>query len=185
MNQKTKRVVFVAVVFSLMSSPLVFAASPERGWGGKRDIMGKMGNRHEKLFEELNLSEEQKKKLDENKNKYRDQHKALMDQLKEKRALLQKELQNESLDKPKILQIQNDLKTLENQMSDQRLQGVLDVREILTADQYKKFQSRMEEKMGEMKDRWEKRRVGNRRGPEGGENPSSEPPASPKDAGEK
>ena len=141
---KTRRtIISMLAAVALLSS--VAYASPDKDSGEKK------GAKHEHFYKELNLTDDQKKALEENKNKNREQMKALFEGMREKRTLIRQELQKDQLDMEKINQTQNELKALQSQMLDNRLTGILEVRKILTPEQFKKFST----KMG---DRWEDRK---------------------------
>ena len=57
----------------------------------------------------------------------------------EKREALRAELEKPKVDSGKAKSINEELKALHNKMAEQRLAGVLQVREILTAEQFKKL----------------------------------------------
>lgn len=153
MNIKKINLIAVSVITMLaLVSPAIYAqggadSGKEKEWAQKKEA------RRQELYKELNLSKEQKKALEENKNKHREQMKALFNEMKEKRSLAQQELQKDALDMAKINQANNDLKKLQAQMLDYRLQHILEVRNILTPEQFKKFMVRMEEKMGRFKNK--------------------------------
>lgn len=125
--------------------PSAYAVMPEAGASQGKMMGDKKEAKKQELYKELSLTDEQKKLLEENKEKNRAQVKALFQQMKDKRTLLSQELQKPTLDMEKIQQINNDMKTLDSQMSDLRLEGILEVRKILTPEQFGKFISKMEE----------------------------------------
>ena len=144
--RKINVVVFlmVAVLVSLSTS-VIYAASPIPATQQKQ-----------KIYNELGLSDEQKKLLEENKNKHREQTKALFTQLRQKMALLRQELEKGELNTQAIYQTNNELKQLQAQMLDNRLERILEVRKILTPGQFKKFEDRMNERMEHFKDKRER-----------------------------
>ena len=81
--------------------------------------------------------------LDENKSKHREGMKAFFNAIKGTRDSMRRELQKEKLDMAKINQINDEMKKLEAQMSDRRLEGILEVRKILSPEQFKKFTEKM------------------------------------------
>lgn len=91
------------------------------------------------IFRKLNLTQEQKKLLDENKVKDRDKVRTLLDKMRSHRETLKQELMKKELDMKKINEIQSYLKTIESDMTDQRLDSILKVREILTPEQFEEF----------------------------------------------
>ena len=139
---KTKRtIVSMLAAVALLSSAAY--ASPDKNSGERKEA------RHEHFYKELNLTDEQKKALEENKNKNREQMKALFEGMREKRTLIRQELQKDQLDMGKINQTQNELKALQSQMLDNRLAGILEVRKILTPEQFKKFSEHSQHKKWE------------------------------------
>lgn len=100
----------------------------------------------EAMFEQLNLSEEQKKLIEANKL----QNKAAKKQIWEaKRANMQamgEELKKADLDMAKLTSLHEAQKKLGIQMADQRFNSILEVRKILTKEQFVKFAEMMEKK---------------------------------------
>ena len=111
-------------------------------WTGKKDI-----------FKDLNLTDQQKKMLEENKAKHKEDMKAALDAIKQTRAAMRQELQKEKLDMAKVGQINDELKKLEAQMIDRRLESVLEVRKILSPQQFQKFMTKMEERKEHFKEK--------------------------------
>jgi Spy/CpxP family protein refolding chaperone len=101
--------------------------------------------RREQLYKELDLSDEQKKLLEENKNKHREERKAMLAGINSKRGALRQELQKDELDMVKIRQLNEDLKKVEGKMLDYRLDRILEVRKILKIDQFRRFVSKIGE----------------------------------------
>src|SRR3989338_1642502 len=115
---------------------------------------GKWRNeKQEKFYSQLNLTEEQKKQLADNKSKYRKKMKAQFEQKKFYRGAIKNELMKSELEMDKINNVQNQLKSLQAQMTDDRLSSILEVRKILTSEQFSKFISLMEEEKKEFKSR--------------------------------
>jgi Spy/CpxP family protein refolding chaperone len=104
----------------------------------------KMEAKRDGFFKELGLNEEQKKALKANKEKHRQEKKALFEDMHAKMKLIREELQKENLDMGKVNQIQAELKATQAKMLDQRLAHILEVRKILTPEQFKKFSEKME-----------------------------------------
>ena len=96
-----------------------------------------------RLKKGLNLTPEQEKKLEAHQKSQREQVEGLMDDLEDKRHALRDELEKPefSADRAKALQAQ--LKEAQGKIADHRLNGILEVRQILTPAQYKKFQKMM------------------------------------------
>ena len=150
---KSKKLAALVIVGALvLSSGVLYASSsddkcgtPEktskgRGWAGKHDI-----------FKDLNLTDQQKKMLEENKAKHKEEMKVTLDAIRQARDSMRQELQKEKLDMAKVGRINDELKKLEAQMIDRRLEGVLEVRKILSPQQFQKFMSKMEKRMEHFK----------------------------------
>lgn len=105
----------------------------------------KMEFRIQAIYDQLALSEDQKKLLEENKSK----HKAVKEQLRATMTAnmdsFGEELKKEDYDLKEITRLHEESKNLRNQMADDRLQGILEVRKILTQEQFIKFTQLMQE----------------------------------------
>ena len=113
-----------------------------------------METKRQELYKDLNLSEEQKNLLEENRKSHREEMKSILNQMKEKREAIRNELQKDELNIGRISQINNELKILSAQMLDRKLEGILEVRKILTSEQFKKFMM----KMGRQQERFREKR---------------------------
>ncbi len=91
------------------------------------------------IFEQLNLSPEQTKQLETHRNNHREQEGEFRGRLREKKEAIGNELQNEELNMEKIYRIHDELKGLLLKKADFKLEGILEVRKILTATQFRKF----------------------------------------------
>jgi Spy/CpxP family protein refolding chaperone len=148
--------VLVALVFpAILCSSLNASADSEKMDGMRSKWHEKMEARHQELFKDLGLNDQQKKALEDNKDKNRGQSKAMRQSMHEKMTQLRQELQKDTLDMGKINQIQGELKALQGQLLDQRLAGILEVRKILTPEQFKTFSEKMEEHRKADGEHWE------------------------------
>ena len=59
--------------------------------------------------------------------------------------------QKDAIDEGKVRSIHDQIKLIKSQMEDHRLEGILEIRQILTAEQYKKFQETMKRHKGKRK----------------------------------
>lgn len=136
MNTKRCKIIALLIVMALvLSSPAIsFAASYDK-------------------VADLNLTDTQKKALEENKKARREAMKTLFNDMKEKRAAMREELQRDELNIGKITQINNELKILSAQMLDHRLEGILEVRKILTPEQFRKFMAKTEGRQERFKEK--------------------------------
>jgi Spy/CpxP family protein refolding chaperone len=150
MTRRNQLRIMCLMVPLLLATPAVFATPPDNGPEGDK-VTAENGPRKDWMDKDLNLTEDQKKMLEANKNQNREGMKTLFQSIKEKRSLIREELQKSQLDIGKINQIQGELKELQAKMLDHRLEGILEVRKILTPEQFKKFMANMEEHKGRNK----------------------------------
>jgi Spy/CpxP family protein refolding chaperone len=133
----------LAVCSALLFSSAVHAERREGPYGEGR--MEKRGDdkarkkRREKMEAKLGLSTDQKARLDEHRKKTREEGRRLHELLGQKRDALRDELEKNDLDMAKIKALNAEIKDVGGQLVDHRLNSVLEVRQILTADQFKKF----------------------------------------------
>ena len=112
-----------------------------------------MEARRQELYKDINLSEAQKKALEENRKGRKEEMKSIFSQIKEKKEAIRNELQKNELNIGKITQINNELKILDTQMLDRKLEGILEVRKILTPEQFKKFMAKMDQRQEHFKEK--------------------------------
>ena len=156
MNTKRCKIIALLIVAAIaLSSPaILYASSYNKSSQKENPTAGNMEARRQELYKDLNLSQEQKKLLEENKKGRREEMKSLFSQMKEKREAIRSELQKNELNIGKITQINNELKILSAQMLDRKLEGILEVRKILTPEQFRKFMA----KMGQRQERFSQKR---------------------------
>jgi Spy/CpxP family protein refolding chaperone len=150
----------LGMAMSLVALPITNAAAHE-GQEGKRD--GKhWEEKIAKVHQELGLTPEQEAQLKATREKGHTQKEALQQQIKSKYGELQAELQKPDYSADKVKQIHSELKALKDQKEDIQLEGILEVRKVLSPEQYTKFQ--------EMKKGWgHKHHRGHRDGMKGDE----------------
>ncbi len=93
----------------------------------------------EKIAKEINLSNEQKSKLKDEKTRHHERIKNMQTVLHNKRTELMNELDKPVSDRSKIDSITLAMKRTASDMIDERLNSALKVKEILTPEQYKQF----------------------------------------------
>jgi Spy/CpxP family protein refolding chaperone len=133
---------FAAVV---LSASLAYAQPAEHNGPRAKEWKEKMEAKKQEMFKDLNLTDEQKKELEENKKKNREMKRASFQAIKDKMITMRKELENPELNMDKINQIQGEIKIIQAQTIDARLQSVLEIRKILTLEQFSKFLTHVEE----------------------------------------
>ncbi len=93
----------------------------------------------EAVFKQLDLTDEQRKQLDANKEKHHGKMDVIRQEMKQDRESMKAELMKPQLDMPKVMAIHGQIKALQSQMEDNKLDGILGVRSILTPAQFAKF----------------------------------------------
>jgi Spy/CpxP family protein refolding chaperone len=98
-----------------------------------------------KMFEQLNLSDKQKQAMEANKAAHRGKLKHNFEKMKALKEEFNTELMKPKLNMGKINTLQNQFKTFQAQLVDDRLNSILAVRKILTPEQFAKFISLVKE----------------------------------------
>jgi Spy/CpxP family protein refolding chaperone len=93
------------------------------------------------MFKKLNLSKEQQAQMDGNREKHRAEFEAMKKQMSDKREALRKVLDAEMLDMKAVQAAHQELKDLILKMEDYHLAAVLEIRQVLTPEQFKQFQA--------------------------------------------
>lgn len=155
---KFKLIIFLSISALALITPLVYASSnlPERKPQRGNEFKEEMEARRNQFYEGLGLTDGQKKVLEENRKKYREKEEALFREMREKMELIRSELQNDTLNMEIIYQINNEIKKTQAQMLDDRLEGILEVRKVLTPKQFKMFNAKMEERYRHFRERGRK-----------------------------
>ncbi len=97
------------------------------------------GQRIQQIYSQLNLTDDQKKQLEANKQQHRAKIQSAREAMKADKEALHAELMKPQLDMSKINQIHDQIKALQDQMEDNKLSSILAVRAILTPEQFSKF----------------------------------------------
>ena len=95
--------------------------------------------RRDLIHKQLNLTPEQEKKLEALRKIHENQREDFFKNIETKREELKNELESQELNKEKINQLHSELKAILCQGEDYRLNEILEVRTILSPEQYKKF----------------------------------------------
>jgi protein CpxP len=152
MNKRTWLLMAVAVSVPLVAAAVYAqeAKAPEVKARGAQCADGHK-NKSGKMFEQLNLTAEQKQELQASRQAQRAQREATMSSLKEKRKILQDALKSPMVTRAGAQAIADEIKALQAKQGDLRLDGIFAAKEILTPEQFAKFQQIKEEKSGNMK----------------------------------
>lgn len=131
--------------------PLLSQANNSNGGNRRRNNFGP-----ERLLEKLNLSTEQKEKMQNIRQNYKTQMKTIRENLSSERKTL-REMMNSNESINALRSQHKKIVALDGQLHNLRFENMLEMREVLTMEQRKQFAEMMEEKR-------ENRRGGNRRG---------------------
>lgn len=153
------------VCMALLSAAIIHAQPPseEGEFWGKGFYKG---------LKKLNLTAEQRSKLNTQRAAQRDAMKAIRQSIASKRRELRAEIDKETTDRARIDSIAAELKNLECRRIDQRIKGILQMKELLTPEQFKQLHALREGKMGR-KHGWWKKQSDSPAPPAGGPPPDS------------
>ena len=135
--KKGMRIMVIAVAAVFLASSFLYAQdNAEVAAYGKPE-----GRRHEKpILKALNLTPEQEKSLEANRQAQRQEMTRIVGALKVQKQKLEEALKNYSVTRPEVEPIVSEIKSLQGQLIDQRISGIFAVKGILTAEQFAKFQ---------------------------------------------
>ena len=140
MKLNIKRLVYsIGIIGVMLLASNVYSQPTERYSQGHEAMREKMKARMLEIFKQLDLSPEQEKQLKAHRNKQKVQGKSIHESIRAKREEMKIELQKQELNMAKINKINSELKSIKSKKSDHRLESILEVREILTAEQFVKF----------------------------------------------
>jgi Spy/CpxP family protein refolding chaperone len=130
MFTKTK-IAGLIVALMALSAPMVYADNA----GGDKDSWHH--GQHDKMMAKiLNLTDDQQKQLKDNWEKQKTAMKSIFEQMKSNREAFEAEIVKATPDMSKINDIQAQLKTIQAQMVDNHLNSLLEIKKILTPEQF-------------------------------------------------
>ena len=134
--KKTARTIYWA---GLLAAVLIVPTFAEDSANGAKPAADNE-NRYEAAANRLNLNAEQKEKMKAMRQNQKQQKTELRQSLKDARLKLKNELDNPAATRESITPLANNIKTILAKMVDQRIEGILAVKEILTPDQFSQLQ---------------------------------------------
>jgi len=154
--KKRIRLIIVMLAVSALITGNAFCETGACNWGKDKESYKE---KKEAVTRQLNLTPEQDKLLKDAKAAGRAQTEATGKALKAKRQELQAALVKPGVTRQQLEPIASEIKALQSQMVDQKIDGILKIKGILTPEQYQKLQSIREERQkgGHMKNpekRW-------------------------------
>jgi protein CpxP len=134
-----KNSIQLQVLTLALSTGLIFATNAHAQWEGSGNWREKKDAKIQEVYDQLDLTPDQKTRLAANKEKNNALRDQVSKEIKENMQALGEELKKPTLDLNKIKTLHSTTKDLRNKMSDQRLESILEVRTILTPEQFAKF----------------------------------------------
>ncbi|MBN1354073.1 MAG: periplasmic heavy metal sensor [Candidatus Omnitrophica bacterium] len=103
-------------------------------------------DKFERLSDELGLTDEQKTRLDKQKEVFKEKNIAFMDKIYAKNKELKAELEKPEIDRESVNNIIDDIQKLTGEKLRNRVDNILAMKNILTQEQFEKLQQKMEKK---------------------------------------
>ena len=145
MKKMMRMLTVVAVVIAMVSTAQLVYAGPV--WAAKdAHGGGKKGEHFQKLIEQLDITDEQKKVLTEQRDEHWKKMKELREAMNENRKDLREELLKSDYSKTAVNRTVGEMKELQGEMIEQRVDHFLQIKEVLTPQQYKKITEHAEKK---------------------------------------
>ncbi|MCR4662707.1 MAG: Spy/CpxP family protein refolding chaperone [Endomicrobiaceae bacterium] len=146
----------ISLVLTLFVSSFVFAAQPEHNKGNKppespHKYQEQMKKDFDKISKELNITDEQKQKINELMKADVEKKKELRQQIKQKSDAIDEELMKEKFDIYVVNQLAEEIQKLSAEISKINIESKLNVRSILSFEQYSKMEQARRQMMENMK----------------------------------
>jgi Spy/CpxP family protein refolding chaperone len=146
MNRKSMlSVCAIALLVSIACIAMPARAEGEDKYRGPRQkwSSGEKQEKFDKMIEKLGLSHEQVAQLKEHKQAKMESREKLYSALSEQKKALKDELEKPASDNARIKQIADSIKQIQSEMVDERIKGILEIKAILTPEQYNEFKSKI------------------------------------------
>ena len=137
------KMILVSLVVATFIAGNVFAGEG-CGFAGQRD---KHLKAKDAVTRELNLSADQQNRLEQERTAHRKAMETLRGALKEKKRELQDAIARPDVTREKVEPILTQIKRLQSDMADKRVDGIFAVKGILNPEQFAKLQSMKEKRM--------------------------------------
>lgn len=141
MKKYTVKIIIAVAIAAMISMPAAYA---EFGRGDHEGREGKHGKVMKKIMEDLDISPEQKVEIDKNRKEHHEKKKALREEMKVKKQQLKDELKENAPDRGKINRTIDEISDIQKKLLRQRVDGVLEMKEILTEEQFTQLHEKME-----------------------------------------
>lgn len=151
-------VVGLAAIFFITSAAYAQPMQESQEKQEKQEKREGRGEKKDQLFKELNLTPEQRQQLEENRKAQREEMLSTRKAMEKSHAKLQEAMKDPAVTKSTVEPIVNEMKALQAKMIDGRIDGIFAVKQILTPEQFAKFQQIMEKKKEDGKERFRQKR---------------------------
>ncbi|MBU9888757.1 MAG: Spy/CpxP family protein refolding chaperone [Candidatus Omnitrophica bacterium] len=135
-----KMVAIVGICGMALSGPVAYA-----GWGEGTGDRSPKFKKHGDFFKDLDLTPEQKAKVEAQREAQEGLSKPLREQIRTKMQGLHGELSKPASDKAVVNGLVGDINNLKGQLFAQRIDGVLELKQVLTPEQFGKVQAKFGE----------------------------------------
>jgi Spy/CpxP family protein refolding chaperone len=139
---KFKKALFSGIglyIFAAIFPVFCLANAPDESGPDQSAPQVHSGQRIQEIYNQLGLTDDQKKQLEANKLQHRAKMESARQEMKIDKKALQEELMSPQLDMALVNQTHGRIKALLSQMEDDRLSSILAVRTILTPEQFSEF----------------------------------------------
>ena len=147
MNRKMKQIVICIAVAALVQG--VVGQSYTYAMGRFRKTKEE---RFEALAKELNLTEEQQAQLKQQRSEQEEIVKELRDKFRQEIKNLREELEKPDTDQERLEKIATKIKILGSDLLDQRIEGILAIKEILTPQQFEQLSEKRRARIEKIKE---------------------------------
>jgi len=153
MNVRLRKIIYsLSIVGVMFLTSNVYSQPQGDNVNRHEEMREKMRAKMLEVFKQLDLNPEQEEQLQAHRKNHRGQGREFRESLRAKKEAIRNQLQNEELNMEEIYKIHNELKGLLSNKADHRLEGILEVRKKLTAEQFREF-SELKKDMHPMKKR--------------------------------
>ena len=137
------KIVTAVIVVAVFVAGNVFAGT-ECSFSGERD---KQHKAKDAITRELNLSADQQNRLEQERTAHRKAMETLENALKEKKRELQEATARPDINRQQVEPILTQIKRLQSDMTDKRVDGIFAVKGVLSPEQFAKLQSMKEKRV--------------------------------------
>ena len=144
MRRKIGKILTLVTLVLFLGVSCSFAQEPKGNETNKKE--GWEHSKKNDMFRELNLTKEQEAKLGEFRKANEVQRSTIINALKDDREGLRNELNKGDSNPKEIERLSSEIKRLQGEMLDLHIKSVLNMKQVLTPEQFKQFQEKAKEK---------------------------------------